>query len=213
MRFERMSVFMESKLLVSNLEKNGFGVKCFETSEEACKYLCDNIVGKTIGIGGSQTVKEIGLEEKLAENNDVYWHWNKELVSKYGGAKTVRDLAQNADVYICSANAISQTGEIVNIDGTGNRIASTAYGHEKVYFVVGKNKIAEDLHKAMYRAKNVAAPKNAQRLNRNTPCAIKGDKCYDCKSPDRICNAYMILARPMTGMDMEVILIDENLGA
>ena len=107
---------------------------------------------------------------------------------------------------------MAETGEILNIDGTGNRVASTLYGHNKVYFIIGINKIAPDFESALWRARNIAAPKNAQRLNRNTPCAVKGDRCYDCKSPDRICRGLTVLWGPMMGMETEIVLIDEPLG-
>ena len=86
------------------------------------------------------------------------------------------------------------------------------YGHRKVYLVIGRNKLAEDYDSALWRARNVAAPKNAQRLNCKTPCAVKGDRCYDCKSPDRICCGLVVLWRPMMGQDIEIILVDEDLG-
>lgn len=115
-------------------------------------------------------------------------------------------------MYLSSVNALAETGEIVNIDGAGNRVASTLYGHKKVYLIISRNKLAADYDGALWRARNVAAPKNAQRLNRKTPCAIKGDRCYDCKSPDRICCGLVVLWRPMMGQDIEIILVDEDLG-
>ena len=122
--------------------------------------------------------------------------------------------AARAPVYITSANALAETGEIINIDGVGNRAASTLYGHQKLYFVVGRNKLAPTYEEALWRARNIAAPKNAQRLGRKTPCAIKGDRCYDCKSPERICRGLVVLWEPMMGMEQttEVLLVDEELG-
>ena len=117
-----------------------------------------------------------------------------------------------SDWYLMSANAISAEGVLVNIDGTGNRVSMTLFGPEKLYFVVGVNKIAEDLPAAMERARNVAAPKNAVRIGGKTLCAVKGDKCYRCESPDNICHATVILERPVNGMKAEVVLIDEELG-
>ena len=92
-------------------------------------------------------------------------------------------------------------------------MASTLYGHQKVYLVISRNKLAEDYESALWRARNIAAPKNAQRLGRKTPCAVKGDKCYNCKSPDRVCNSLVVLWLPSAGSDTEVILVDEDLGA
>ena len=91
-------------------------------------------------------------------------------------------------------------------------MASGLFGHEKVYFIVGRNKVAPDYDAALWRARNIAAPKNAQRLGRNTPCAAKGDRCYDCKSPERICRALVVYWEKPGSMDMEVVLVDEDLG-
>ena len=121
--------------------------------------------------------------------------------------------AMTADVYLLSANAIAEsTGEILSIDGTGNRVSSTLFGHRKVYFVAGKNKVSEDFDKALWRLRNVVAPKNAQRLGRKTPCAVKGDKCYNCSSPERICRGLVVHYKKMNSMDMEVVLVDQELG-
>ena len=116
-------------------------------------------------------------------------------------------------MYITSADALAETGEIVNIDGNGNRVSSTLYGHQKVYFLVGVNKVAPDFEAALWRARNVAAPKRAQSMGCRTPCAAKADRCYDCKSPERICRGLAVLwARPNATEEMEVVLIGEALG-
>ena len=161
--------------------------------------------GTSIGIGGSVTIDTLGVYDRLSESNEVFWHWKNH-------APETRERAGKAETYLCSANGVSENGEIVNIDGAGNRVASTLYGHQKVYLVISRNKLAADYDGALWRARNVAAPKNAQRLNRKTPCAIKGDRCYDCKSPDRICCGLVVLWRPMMGQDIEIILVDEDLG-
>ena len=99
------------------------------------------------------------------------------------------------------------------IDGVGNRIASTVFGHEELYLVVGRNKLAPDYDGAVWRARNVASPKNAIRLQRKTPCAVKGDKCYDCNSPERLCRGMTVLWQASNGIGRtEVVLIDEDLG-
>lgn len=186
------------------LEQRGFAVRVFSTKQEAVHYLNDSIDGVSVGIGGSATIQEMALHDALAEHNQVHWHW-------INGPEE-RTAAATADVYLSSVNALAETGEIVNIDGVGNRLASTLYGHKKVYFVVGRNKIVPTFDKAVWRARNVAAPQNAARLKRKTPCAIKGDRCYDCKSPERLCRGMTVLWGPMLGMAAEVILIDEDLG-
>jgi hypothetical protein len=109
-------------------------------------------------------------------------------------------------------NAMAETGELVNIDGTGNRVAGSLFGHEKVYFVAGINKVCPTLEEARFRARNVAAPANAARHGYRTPCAVRADHCYDCASPDRICCGEMIYHRKMRFIDMEVVLIGEKLG-
>lgn len=186
------------------LEEEGFGVHVFSTAAEAAAWLDGEIDGKTVGFGGSVTLRDMGLYEKLSSHNTVYWHWEQ--------GPDARAAAMQADVYVTSVNALAESGEMINIDGTGNRVASTLYGHEIVYYVIGRNKLADDYDSAVWRARNIAAPKNAQRLGMKTPCAVKGDRCYNCKSPDRICRGMVTMWRPMTCMPAEVVLIDEDLG-
>ena len=187
-----------------NLKALGYAVKCFATKAEAADYLDHALDGISIGIGGSVTIQELGLYDRLAAHNTVYWHWAN------GAGECVS--AMSAKVYLTSANAVAQSGEIVNIDGVGNRAASMLYGHEKVIFIVGRNKLTETYEEALWRARNVAAPKNARRLGRKTPCAVKADRCYNCKSPERVCRGQVVLWEPVLSMEMEVVLIDEELG-
>ena len=196
---------MQLDTAVKNLTNHGFSVRVFKTQQEAVSAIAQELPGRTIGFGGSVTLQELGLFEKLSANNTVFWHWKQNPAD-------ARASAANAAVYLSSVNALAETGEIVNIDGAGNRVASTLYGHKKVYLIISRNKLAADYDGALWRARNVVAPKNAQRLNRKTPCAIKGDRCYDCKSPDRICCGLVVLWRPMMGQDIEIILVDEDLG-
>ena len=189
-----------------NLEDRGFSVKIFATAAEAAAYLDASIDGRTVGFGGSATLNSMGLYELLEKHNTAIWHWKAEDVA------AARKAAMQTDVYLTSANGLAETGEIVNIDGAGNRVAATLFGHEKVYFVIGRNKLAPTYDEALWRARNIASPKNAQRLGRKTPCAVKGDRCYDCKSPDHICRGLVVLWGPMMGMETEVILVDEDLG-
>ena len=187
-----------------NLEARGFSVRTFATAAEAAAYLNETIDGKTVGFGGSVTLQDMGLYELLGSHNEVHWHWVN--------GQEERKTAMGTQVYLSSANGLAETGEIINIDGSGNRVASTLYGHEKVYLVIGRNKLAPTYDEALWRARNIASPKNAQRLGRKTPCAVKGDRCYDCKSPDRICRGLVVLWGAMMGMETEVILVDEDLG-
>lgn len=200
---------MNFDALKENLERLGYSVSTFETKEDAVNYLSNRLDGESIGIGGSMTVEEMGLYPALASHNEVFWHQHTPCGMS---AEQVRRKAAEARVYISSVNALAQSGEIINIDGYGNRIASTVYGHEEVYLVVGVNKIRENYEEALSRARNVAAPKNAKRLNKATPCAILGDKCYDCKSAERICRALSVFWQKPTSARIEVVLIDEELG-
>lgn len=193
--------------VIEAFEKEGFNALYFAAATEARDYISAGISGKTVGIGGSVTVRQMGLYERLCENNEVYWHWETP------GAETLR-MAMNAQVYISSVNALAKTGEIVNIDGTGNRISAMLYGHERVILVAGVNKLAEDFESALYRARNIAAPLNCKRLRKKTPCALAEEmRCYDCKSPERICRGFSVLARAMGGVGRtDLILVGEELG-
>lgn len=197
------------KELSESLETKGYLVECFASKEEAAEYMDKAIDNTSVGIGGSETVRQMGLFELLTKHNTVYWH--AKTPENMTVAET-RLAATKAAVYISSVNGISMQGDIINIDGTGNRVAGISYGPDDVYFVVGKNKIADDYEAAMYRARNVAAPLNAKRLNRNTPCAVKGDRCYDCKSPERICRNFSIFRECPSGRKYHLILINEELG-
>ncbi|WFR59189.1 lactate utilization protein [Anaerocolumna sp. AGMB13025] len=196
-------------LVENKLRDRGYIVSFFDTALQASEYIDSQIDSQTIGFGGSMTLEQMGLYELLNKHNKVFWHHR---IPNGRTSKEVRLQANGANIYISSVNGLAETGEIINIDGNCNRIASIFYGHEKVYFVVGKNKIEKDYDSALYRARNIAAPLNAKRLGVKTPCAIKGDKCYNCKSPERICRGLSVLwDKPMTG-EFEVILIDEELG-
>ena len=189
---------------MDNLSRRGFKVTHFETGAQAADYVAGQVHGCSVGMGGSMTLQALGLYEKLGEDNTVYWHW------KVPGAETLRAAAL-ADVYLSSANAVSEDGEIFNIDGNGNRLAGTLYGHKKVYILAGSNKIEPDFDSALARARNVAAVKNCARFGKKTPCQVDGT-CHDCGSVERICHALAVLWGPMGGMETEVILIDEEFG-
>lgn len=205
-----------------NLEKRGFKVSVFETGCQAADYLAGEIKNTTVGFGGSKTLEAIGLYDKLIENNDVVWHWkvtkvayenlSEDSAEQMALINQARFDAMNTDVYFSSANAIAETGEIVNIDGAGNRIASTLWGHKKVIFVIGANKLVPTYEDAIWRARNVAAPKRAQSMHKKTPCAVKADKCYDCNSPERVCRGMVTTWKPMMFQEFEVVLINEDFG-
>ena len=198
---------MNLQKAIDNLQKNGFHVHYFETRAEAAEYVLTLTNGRSVGIGGSMTVDALGLYDRLSERSDVAWHWKQ----KDPG---VRDRAAAAAVYLTSANAIAETGEIVNIDGNGNRIASMVYGHEQLIILAGTNKLTPDLPSAIHRARNIASPLNARRFQLSTPCAVAEPmRCHDCASPERICRGMTILMNDMRGIGRtDVVLIGEELG-
>lgn len=181
-------------------EQNGFTCTFCATAAQAADYLVSQCTGKSVGFGGSMTLDALGVYEQLKPVADVHWHWKGDT-----------DLTAG-EVYLTSANAVSAMGETVNIDGACNRVASSLFGFETCYVVVGINKLTPDLPSAMHRARTIAAPRNAKRLNMRTPCAVDG-KCHDCRSPERICRAMAILmAPPMRMKHYEIVLVGEELG-
>ena len=189
-----------------NLEGRGFRVHRFATGAEAAEYLVQTLQKTSIGIGGSVTIDEIGVYDRLSADNDVIWRWKKPTPDS-------RERGAAAETFLCSANGVSETGEIVNIDGCGNRVTGTIYGPQRVFLVVGRNKIAPDLNAAIDRARNVAAPLNARRLNRHTPCAVGEPRCHDCRSPEKICGVMTVFFMPPTSIkEFHVLLVNEDLG-
>ena len=189
-----------------NLENRGFRVHRFASGAEAAEFLAQTLHGTSIGIGGSVTIDTLGVYDRLCGSNKVFWHWKNH-------APETRERAGKAETYLCSANGVSENGEIVNIDGFGNRVAGTIYGPERVFLVVGRNKIAPDLTGAIDRARNIAAPLNARRLNRHTPCAVGEPRCRDCRSPEKVCGVMTVFFMPPTSIkEFHAILVDEDLG-
>lgn len=197
-----MSVFEK---VSRSLTERGYSVKIFSTGAEAAAYLDGVLDGVSIGIGGSATVRDIGLFELLEKHNKVYWHWRQE-------PNAAREAAMTADVYLTSANALAETGEIVNMDGNCNRVAGTLFGHKKVIYLIGRNKLTATYEDAVWRTRNVASPKRAQQLNAKTPCAEKADRCYNCMSPNRVCRGLVTMLGPTMSIAAEVLLIGEDLG-
>lgn len=189
-----------------NLEGRGFRVHRFASGAEAAEFLVQTLHGTSIGIGGSVTIDTLGVYDRLCGSNEVFWHWKNH-------APETRERAGKAETYLCSANGVSENGEIVNIDGFGNRVAGTIYGPERVFLVVGRNKITPDLNGAIDRARNIAAPLNARRLSRHTPCAVGEPRCHDCRSPEKVCGVMTVFFMPPTSIkEFHVILVDEDLG-
>ena len=191
--------------LKANLKRNKIDFSYFDTQSEAKEYLFSEVKGERVAFGGSMTVKDMGLYELLKTNNLVFWHWEDKNPNQ-------REIEAEVTTYILSANAVAETGEIVNIDGTANRVSNAMYGPSKVYYVVGTNKIEPDLHKAIERARNIASPLNAKRLGLSTPCTVDG-KCQNCSHAHLICTALtIIMAKTGKQPKCKVILIGEKLG-
>lgn len=197
---------MNIERAIEKFESHGFDVSFFNSGEEAARHIAARCAGKTVGIGGSVTAQQLSLYDRLSENGEVYSHQRTPDAKTYAAAA-------GAQVYICSANALSETGEIVNIDGRGNRVSAMLFGHERLIIVAGVNKLTPDLDSAVFRARNIASPLNARRLGRKTPCAMGAEpRCYDCSSPERICRGFVVMTNPMMGMACELVLVNEELG-
>ncbi len=195
---------------VKNLIKHGFDACLTGNPDEAAQVVLDKTKNyQSFGFGGSVTTRALGLTDKLKSlGKTIHDHW--ECDSGKSDLETRLDQGR-CDCFFCSANAISMTGEIVNMDGAGNRNNAMTFGCEKVVIIAGTNKITKDLDSAIRRIREVAGPMRAKSLNRDTPCAETGI-CTDCNSPQRICNITTILHRKPMMTDVSVILINENLG-
>ena len=175
--------------------------------EEALKKALELIPnGSSVTMGGCMSAREIGLVDAL-QNGD----YNFIDRDKYEDKRAAMLAAYDADVFLSSANAMTDDGIIVNIDGNSNRVSAIAQGPKKVVFIVGMNKVCDDIDGAMKRARNVAAPTNAQRFGLQTPCAKLGT-CMNCKSPDTICCQFLITRYSRHAGRIHVILVNDNLG-
>jgi len=196
---------------VQALKENYFDAAFFTDKKDLISRVMGYVKPKMkIGIGGSMTLREIGLVEKIKkEKVTVLDHWEAGLSKEEIQAMRIQHLT--SDLFLSGSNAITENGEIVNIDGFGNRVSSITFGPKKVIIVAGCNKIVPDVEAAIERIKDVAAPMNAKRLNLPLPCAKTG-YCHDCKSEQRICRIVSILERKPNGTDISVFIINESLG-
>ena len=201
---------LNAKKVIENLEKRniqGFFVK---TKEDALKKSLELIPNKSsICWGGSQSILQIGLIDALYKGN--YNLFDRAKATCQEEIDYIYRKAFTSDFYLASANAITLDGKIVNIDGTGNRVAAMIYGPKNVILVIGVNKICTDELSAINRVKNYASPINAIRLNKKTPCTIKGS-CYDCLSNDTICCVTTVNRYSKEKNRIKVILVGEELG-
>lgn len=200
--------------IISAFKKKNIDVIVVKNSEEACKKILEMIPLKSkVGYSGSLTLEKIGILDKFrnARNGD-YVFYDRDKVKKYTNESyRLGHLAQHADYFLSSSNAITKDGKIVNKDRTGNRVSSMIYGPEHVIIVVGKNKIVDNYDAAIERIRNVAAPLNAKRLKLNTPC-VKTGKCMDCLLPESICCSTVIIDKQVNRDRLKIILVDEELG-
>ena len=195
-----------AQTVIKGLESRNMSGYYAADKEEAVKKALEVIgKGSTVAMGGCQSAHEIGLIQALEEGDYNYIDRSN---------MTPREslmAAYDADVFLSSANAMTNDGIMVNIDGNSNRVSCIAQGPKKVVFIVGMNKICSDLDEAIKRARNVAAPANAQRFDVKTPCKVTG-KCADCKSPDTICCQFLITRYPRHEGRIHVILVNDTLG-
>ena len=201
----------KAKQAIEKLAAHDFKAIYLKTKEEAVQEIWKHITPKQrIGVGGSLTIRGLGILEKLeAEGYTIYDHWKPGLSKEK--ILEIRKSQMTSDLFLSSSNALTLNGELVNIDGIGNRVNSINFGPGKVILVVGYNKIVEDVQEAIKRIKNVTAPLNARRLNMDVPCA-KAGKCVDCNSPNRICRVIVIHERKPSLTDLHIILVGEELG-
>lgn len=160
---------MDYQKIQINFEKKGYAFSAFEDEQDVINYLKDALRGKTVGFGGSQTLTGLDLRHALADECKLYV---PDFAPEGENFYSIAQKAMDSEVYLLSANGATVNGEIVNIDGIGNRLAGSLFGHKKVYYLIGENKIAYTLEEAIARARNIAGPKNALRLHRKTPCAM-----------------------------------------
>lgn len=195
------------------LEKNNMNALILNNVDEVVSYFKNTVEADSrLSVGGSQTLFEAGLIDLFREMPIHFEDRYEEGITREQQHEIFRQ-AFTCDYYVTSSNAVSENGELYNIDGTGNRVAAMTYGPKKVIVVVGENKLVASLPDAMKRLETTAAPMNAQRLERKTPCTITGT-CSECYSEERICSTYAVTKRQTTPNKgrITVLLVKENLG-
>jgi len=201
--------------LKETLEGNNFEVFIAEDPEAAKKLVLEEIIPKlgpeTISWGGSMTFTNSGLYRALQDRSGIKVIDTFEKTISPDEMMDRRRKALLADLFITGTNAVTETGKLVNLDMIGNRVAAITFGPKHVIILLGRNKIVPDLEDAMLRVKDYAAPTNAMRLDKKTPC-VKTSYCEECKSPDRICNHWTITEKSFPKGRIKVVLINENLG-
>ena len=197
------------------LEANNFDAFIAENKEDAQKIVLEELIPRlkpqTVSWGGSMTFIGSGLFESLLDRPDLtIWDTFDKKVSKEEAHQRRRQ-ALHADLFITGTNAVTEAGQLVNLDAVGNRVGALTFGPNWVILLVGRNKIVPDLEAAMFRIKNYVAPANAMRLDKKTPC-VKTSYCEECNSPDRICSTWTITEKSLPKGRIKIILINEDLG-
>lgn len=196
--------------LVKNLTRRHFDAYYCPTAAEAVEKVSALIPdGSSVTWGGSMTIRDMGLTKALHERNLTIL--DRDLAADRDEAQRIYREAFSCDYYLSSANAISEDGVIVNIDGNGNRVAAITFGPKKVIFVIGLNKVAQDVNAALARARSTASPINAARFDINTPCRKDG-VCHNCNSPESICNYIHFLRNSHPAGRHIVVLVGEDMG-
>lgn len=193
------------------LKKNGFNAACFENREEARKAILDLVPPEaTIGVGGSMTIREIGVLDDLAQRGHfIQNHWQAGLSQE--ALLAIRRAQLTCDVFLTSTNAVTLRGQIVSTDGVGNRVCAMTFGPKRVIIIAGANKVVRDLEAAFRRIHDVCAPLALGESGDPIPC-VKTGVCTDCDSPGRACRATIILDRRPMLTDTHVLLVGEELG-
>lgn len=198
------------KKLKENFKLRNIEVKYFESLEEVKSYILDIIpVECSIGIGHSATLQAMNITNLLLNRGNVVY--DKELAKNKEESKELKRKALITDWYVSGSNAISVDGRIVNVDHSGNRVASITFGPDKVIIVVGKNKVVDTLDDAINRVKNIACPLNARRAGYNPPC-VKLNKCVDCVSKERVCNTLSIIEGQSDSNRIKLFIVNERCG-
>lgn len=197
-------------VLVKNLQKRHFEAYYCADRDEALQKAMELIPdGVTVGWGGAMTAQQIGLMDALRQRSVTLFDRDKAATQQERERLMKQSLT--ADVFLTGANALSLDGQMVNIDGNGNRVAAIVYGPETVIVVVGMNKVCDTLEQAAQRARTVAAPANSQRFDISTPCSVSGC-CQDCVREDCICNQILITRHCRPAGRIKFILVGEDLG-
>jgi L-lactate utilization protein LutB len=199
-----------ARTMIKHLERRHMEGYYCPTAEEAVRKVSELIAdGSSVTWGGTMTVRDLGIPEML-KNRGTLEVWDRDLVNTPEEKQAMYLKAFSADVYLTSANAISEDGVIVNIDGNGNRVAAITWGPKRVIFVIGMNKVAQTVEAALARARSTASPVNATRFDIKTPCQLDGT-CHNCNSAESICNYVHFLRNSPRGRHM-VVLVGETLG-